>query len=129
MREALARLNNHWAAQGRPTLDIGVALNSGDVVVGNIGSPNKMEFTVIGDAVNGTWRLQERSKAHPGEILIGEMLAKLVESEFETEEIGSITVGGSIEVSYSRLVNRTDASVCDESGPPAILHEEAGVGV
>ena len=104
MRAALARLNDGWTAEGRPALDIGIALQSGEVVVGNIGSPNKMEFTVIGDAVNATWRIQERSKEHPGEILIGDALAPLLESQFEIEEAGSLIVGGSLEVGYSRLL-------------------------
>ena len=108
MRAALARLNEGWLAEGRPALDIGIALQSGEVVVGNIGSPNKMEFTVIGDAVNATWRLQERTKEHPGEILIGDALAPLLESQFETEDIGSLIVGGSLEVRYSRLLAESE---------------------
>ena len=110
MRTALAKLNERWTAEGRPALDIGIALQSGDVVVGNIGSPNKMEFTVIGDAVNATWRIQERSKEHPGEILIGDALAPLLESQFETEEAGTLTVGGSLEVRYSRLLGGSEAN-------------------
>jgi adenylate cyclase len=103
MRIALAALNDRWRTEGRPVLDIGIALHGGDVVVGNIGSPNKMEFTVIGDAVNAAWRLQERSKEHPGEILIGESVAELLEGEFRTAEAGALTVGGSLEVKYSIL--------------------------
>ena len=57
MRAALAALNRRWRTERRPALDIGIALHGGEVVVGNIGSPNKMEFTVIGDAVNAAWRL------------------------------------------------------------------------
>ena len=105
MRVALAALNERWLAEGRPVLDIGIALHGGDVVVGNIGSPNKMEFTVIGDAVNAAWRLQERSKEHPGEILVGESVARLLEGEFTTEEAGELTVGGSLEVKYAILVH------------------------
>ena len=104
MRIALAALNEGWLAEGRPVLDIGIALHDGDVVVGNIGSPNRMEFTVIGDAVNAAWRLQERSKEHPGEILVGESVARLLEGEFQTEEAGELTVGGSLEVKYAILI-------------------------
>jgi len=53
--------------------------------------------------VNAAWRLQERSKEHPGEILIGEAVARLIEPEFHSSEAGSLTVGGSLEVSYSLL--------------------------
>ncbi|MEQ1854698.1 MAG: adenylate/guanylate cyclase domain-containing protein, partial [Chthoniobacteraceae bacterium] len=119
MRCALGRLNERWLLEGRPTLDIGIALQSGDVVVGNIGSPNKMEFTVIGDAVNVTWRLQERTKEHPGEILIGRALARLIDPEFDTEELGSLIVGGTLEVEYMRLVTGAPAPVFEE--PPELL--------
>ena len=104
MQGALAALNKRWRAEGRPVLDIGIALHGGDVVVGNIGSPNKMEFTVIGDAVNAAWRLQERSKEHPGEILVGDPVARLLHGEFKTAEAGEFTVGGSLEVRYEILV-------------------------
>jgi len=63
-----------------------------------------MEFTVIGDAVNAAWRLQERSKEHPGEILVGESVARLLEGEFQATEAGALTVGGSLEVKYAILI-------------------------
>ena len=62
MREELARLNADWRNRGLPELGIGISVNQGDVVVGNIGSPQRMEFTVIGDVVNVSWRLQELTK-------------------------------------------------------------------
>lgn len=74
---------------------------------------------MIGDAVNVTWRLQERTKDHPGEILIGRTLSRLIEAEFDTEELGSLIVGGSLEVDYMRLVTGALSSVCDD--PPALL--------
>lgn len=62
MRTELARLNQKWRAAGLPELRIGIALNHGAVIAGNIGSPQRMEFTVIGDAVNVTWKMQELTK-------------------------------------------------------------------
>ena len=70
MREELEKLNATWAAEGRPQFRIGIGLNSGEVVVGNIGSPHRMEFTVIGDAVNIAWRLQEKTKNGPSNLLL-----------------------------------------------------------
>jgi adenylate cyclase len=101
MHAALSRLNRRWAADGRPLFDIGIALNHGKAVVGDIGSPNKMEFTVIGDAVNIAWRLQERTKEHPGEIVIGDTVSALIAGKIHIEPGGIIRVGDEIDVPYS----------------------------
>jgi adenylate cyclase len=105
MFEELARLNARWAAQGRPQFQIGVGINSGPVVVGNIGSPQRMEFTVIGDAVNVAWRLQEKTKdGH--RLLLGEVVLPLLGAEFSTEVVGHIHPRGDEPVAYARLVER-----------------------
>jgi adenylate cyclase len=72
MQRALARLNGTWNGQGRQTLSVGIGINLGEVFAGNIGSDRRLEYTVIGDAVNIAARLC--SEAGPGEILIGESL-------------------------------------------------------
>ncbi len=70
MMEELDRLNARWTSEGRPTLQIGIGLNVGDVFAGNIGSDRRLEYTVIGDPVNVSSRLC--GAAGPGEILISE---------------------------------------------------------
>ena len=72
MQRALASLNGRWVRQGRPPLSIGIGINAGEVFAGNIGSARRLEYTVIGDAVNTAARLC--SEAGPGEILIAEPL-------------------------------------------------------
>jgi adenylate cyclase len=75
MRE-LDTLNAKWRAQGRPALQIGVGLNYGESFAGYIGSERRLEYTVIGDAVNTASRLC--AAAEGGEILLsGEMRAAL----------------------------------------------------
>jgi len=70
MMTELERLNARWVSEGRPTLQIGIGLNVGDVFAGNIGSDRRLEYTVIGDPVNVSSRLC--GKAGAGEILLSD---------------------------------------------------------
>jgi len=69
MQRAAASLNATRQRRGQPTLHIGIGINSGEAIVGNIGSEKRMEYTVIGDMVNVAQRLQ--ALARGGEILMG----------------------------------------------------------
>ena len=70
MQRELRALNAGWKAQGRPTLAVGIGLHAGDAFVGNIGSPRRLEYTLIGDTVNVASRVC--SAAEGGEILVSE---------------------------------------------------------
>jgi len=103
MRDALEKLNARWSEQGRPPFRMGIGINSGEVVVGNIGSPHRMEFTVIGDAVNIAWRLQEKTKQGPSNLLLGETVAALLGEEFPTEDCGDLHLPEHEPVRYACL--------------------------
>ncbi|MEP6691154.1 MAG: adenylate/guanylate cyclase domain-containing protein, partial [Gemmatimonadaceae bacterium] len=84
MLRELETLNDGWRAAGRPALEVGIGLNVGEVFAGNIGSERRLEFTVIGDAVNTAARLC--FAAGGGEILItGELRAALADPPPLTE--------------------------------------------
>ena len=94
MRSELQRLNRDWRRRGLPELRAGIAVNQGDVVVGNIGSPQRMEFTVIGDAVNISWRLQELTKRLGSDLIVSKNVCSFLVEEFEVEPLGKSLLAG-----------------------------------
>ena len=78
MLERLEQLNAKWKSEGRKQLAIGIGLNTGEVIFGNVGAGKKIEFTVIGDAVNLAARLESLNKEYSTTVIISEFtLAKL----------------------------------------------------
>ncbi|MCP9792867.1 adenylate/guanylate cyclase domain-containing protein [Vulcanococcus limneticus Candia 3F8] len=79
MRERLVELNRELAAQGLPSLRQGIGLHVGEVIAGNLGSPQRLEFTVIGAAVNVASRLEGLTRRFPDHpiLISGELLALL----------------------------------------------------
>lgn len=94
MRENLAAMMTEKGSSSSE-FDIRIGINTGRVVAGNIGSPRRMDYTVIGDPVNIAARLE--SIAEPNQILIGEETHKTVKGKFEIREIGRKKVKGKSE--------------------------------
>ena len=92
MQRALKELNEEWSAQGRTTLSIGIGISAGDVFAGNIGSDRRLEYTVIGDAVNTAARLC--SEAGPGEILISGSLHRALADPPRVEALEPLPLKG-----------------------------------
>ena len=95
MQERLRSLNQTWKQRGWPELRVGMAINYGDVVVGNVGSPQRMEFTLIGDAVNVSWKLQEMTKKTHANLIVSESVASLVADNFDLQSLGTTTLDDS----------------------------------
>jgi adenylate cyclase len=78
MGEALGRLNAEWQHQGIQSLESGIGIASGPAVVGQIGSPKRMEFTVIGDTVNRAARLESLTRSLGATVLFDRATAERV---------------------------------------------------
>jgi adenylate cyclase len=94
MSAELDRLNVTWRAQGRPVLDIGIGINSGEMIAGNIGSSAIMSYTVIGDAVNLGSRLESLNKDYGTRILISQATKDRLTLPVATRLVGEVTVKG-----------------------------------
>jgi adenylate cyclase len=95
MRAALAKLNEGWKENpDRAKLSIGIGVNHGEVIVGNIGHPKRMEFTVLGDGVNLAARLESATKQFYTDILVGEQVEKLTRDQFIYRTVDLLTVKG-----------------------------------
>ena len=97
MTVALAELNMHLQAEGLPKINIGIGINTGDALVGNMGSAQRFDYSVIGDAVNLASRLESSSKTLGKTIVIGEDTRQGIETDYPFEYIDSITVKGKTE--------------------------------
>ncbi len=93
MTDSLARLQDEFAAQGWPAIRVGIGLNSGDMVVGNMGSTFRMAYTVLGDAVNLGSRLEGLTKYYGVSIIVSED-TKQCAPDFVYRELDRVRVKG-----------------------------------
>jgi adenylate cyclase len=97
MRTALRKFNQDRGGDRKPIIKIGCGLNSGDVLAGQIGSNDRMEYTVIGDAVNLASRIEALNKPMGSDVLISQGTADIVEGIFDLVPMNKIMVKGKTE--------------------------------
>ncbi|MBE8363726.1 adenylate/guanylate cyclase domain-containing protein [Leptospira borgpetersenii] len=116
MREALLKFNQGRGGEKKPIIQIGCGLNYGPVIAGQIGSEQRLEYTVIGDAVNLASRVEALNKPFGTDILITQNLLDHVPDIFNVEKMQSIKVKGKEEpqVIYA-VLGRKDDPDCPKS--------------
>jgi adenylate cyclase len=97
MLEDLDEFNKEIALEGIPAFGMGLGINTADVVVGNMGSSQRFDYTCLGDGVNLASRLEGQSKGYGVRIILGPETAQLVRDEFPVVELDNIAVKGKTE--------------------------------
>jgi adenylate cyclase len=100
LRAAIAMIRSLWEwnrereQRGELVLDIGVGLNTDSVVAGNIGSPKRMDYTIIGDGVNLASRLESACKHYGARILLSELTMAKLKGVYRVREVDKVIVKG-----------------------------------
>ena len=118
MVHELGILNEKWVAEGRTALDIGIGINSGDMIAGNIGAQAVMSYTVIGDNVNLGSRLESLNKEYKTRIIISDATRTRLKGQYDLRPLGDVIVKGK-----SKPVAIFEVQVPS----PLVKHEEAHV--
>ncbi|MBN2124510.1 MAG: hypothetical protein JW821_09480 [Deltaproteobacteria bacterium] len=105
MQDATARLMKLRARKGQDVFEIGIGINTGVAILGNVGSRNRMDYTVIGDCVNVAGRFQQIAKG--GEIVIGEETCRRGRGDFSVKKKGKIRLKNKAEPVLCYRVSRT----------------------
>jgi adenylate cyclase len=118
MQKAIQRLDAQFVAQGRPSIAVRMGLNTGRMVVGNMGSAQRMDYTIMGDSVNLASRMEGANKAYGSNIMISSMTYEPVRDLVDVRELDTLRVVGKSEpIKVYQLLERKGMT----SGPMADL--------
>jgi adenylate cyclase len=125
-QEKIAQISASWAATGKQTFTVGMGLNTGEVVMGNLGSSERMNYTVIGDNVNTAARLYNVAKG--GQIIISESTYEEVKNHFIVRELQPVSVKGkTLPLRNFEVIARLEPGQPNTSEllDPNVVHEAA----
>lgn len=112
MVTALEVINRKYSSRLGQEIQIGIGVNTGEVIVGNVGSSDYMEYTVIGDTVNVAHRLEQLTKNRPNSVLISENTWEQVSYLVAGEKVDTLKMDGkNQEIAVYEISNRLDANI------------------
>jgi adenylate cyclase len=94
-QEHLKELQDKWTREGKPLFHQRIGINTGEVIVGNMGSITRLNYTVVGETVNSASRFEGLNKVYGTRIIIGENTRELVKEQFVARPLDLVSVKGS----------------------------------
>ncbi|HWP81798.1 MAG TPA: CHASE2 domain-containing protein [Bacteroidota bacterium] len=125
MQRRLAELRPKWKKAGKPELDVRCGINTGIMIVGNMGGKDRFDYTVIGDSVNLASRLEGANKQYGSHIMISEFTYNHVKSKMLVRELDLIQVKGKTEpVKVFELLGPTDMEMTENQKQANEIYHE-----
>jgi len=94
LREKVKELRQRWIEEGKPKIDIGIGINTGEAFIGNVGTKNRFEYTVIGDTVNIASRIDDYNKIYKTNLLISETTYNKISQIVDAIKIREVSIKG-----------------------------------
>ncbi|MDD2717848.1 MAG: adenylate/guanylate cyclase domain-containing protein [Candidatus Wallbacteria bacterium] len=115
MLKKLGELQKKWEEQKLPRIDIRIGINTGEVIVGNVGSSKRMNYTILGDSVNTAARLEPACKQYGVRTLISDNTMELVKDDFILREVDLVRVKGKFKPTgiYELIAEKSEAASMD----------------
>jgi adenylate cyclase len=125
MQRRLNEMRPEWKKRGRPELEVRCGLNTGWMIVGNMGGKDRFDYTIIGDSVNLASRLEGANKQYNSKIMISEFTYKHVEGKVAVRELDLIQVKGKTEpIKVYELLGLSDLKLTPEQKEAMELYQE-----
>ena len=125
MQKRLVVLRNKWTKEGKPALAVRIGINTGIMIVGNMGGKDRFDYTVIGDSVNLASRLEGANKQYNSNIMISDFTYSQVKGKVVVRELDLIQVKGKSEpVKVYELLGTADMAMTDKQKQALELYHE-----